>query len=126
MKSVISALLIFILIITTIFFSGLYVNDTTNKMLQIVYKNEKYFSDLQWDKADNEIDKLESLWKKRRPMLSVFLNHSDLSDIDINISKLKNTTKIRDNSDFFYETDNVIHSIYNIKDQQKISIYNLF
>ena len=126
MKSVISALLIFILIITTIFFSGLYVNDTTNKMLQIVYKNEKYFSDLQWDKADNEIDKLESLWKKRRPMLSVFLNHSDLSDIDINISKLKNTTKIRDNSDFFYETDNVIHSIYNIEDQQKISIYNLF
>ena len=126
MKSVISALLIFILIITTIFFSGLYVNDTTNKMLQIVYKNEKYFSDLQWDKADNEIDKLESLWKKRRPMLSVFLNHSDLSDIDINISKLKNITKIRDNGDFFYETDNVIHSIYNIKDQQKISIYNLF
>lgn len=126
MKSVISALLIFIFIITTIFFSWLYVNNTTNKMLQIVYKNEKYFSNSQWDKADNEIDKLESLWKKRRPMLSVFLNHSDLSDIDINISKLKNTTKIHDNSDFFYETDNVIHSIYNIVDQQKISIYNLF
>ena len=126
MKSVISALLIFILIITTIFFSGLYVNDTTNKMLQIVYKNEKYFSNLKWKDAENEILKLEKYWANKRSVLSVFINHTDLTEVDIAVTKLKNATKMQEKADFFYESDNLALILSNICEQQKISIENIF
>lgn len=126
MKSVISALLIFIFIIITSVSSIVYVNRAVDEMLQFVYKNEIYFSKSMWEEAENEIKKLEEVWAKKNPVLSVFLNHTILSEVDTAVSKLKNAVKIREKDDFFYERDNVVLTLLNIKKLQKISIENIF
>lgn len=126
MKSVISALLIFIFIIITAVSSIIYVDRTTKEMLQIVYKNEIYFSNSQWREADAEILKLEKLWNKKRSVLSVFINHTILTEVDTTVAKLKNATKMQENIDFFYESTNLALILLNINQQQKISIENIF
>ncbi|MBR5519045.1 MAG: DUF4363 family protein [Clostridia bacterium] len=126
MKSVISALLIFIFIIITAVSSIIYVDMTTKEMLQIVYKNEIYFSNSQWREADAEILKLEKLWNKKRSVLSVFINHTILTEVDTTVAKLKNATKMQENIDFFYESTNLALILLNINQQQKISIENIF
>ena len=126
MKSVISALLIFIFIIITAVSSIIYVDRTTKEMLQIVYKNEIYFSNSQWREADAEILKLEKLWNKKRSVLSVFINHTILTEVDTTVAKLKNATKMQENTDFFYESTNLALILLNINQQQKISIENIF
>ena len=126
MKSVISAVVIFIFIVVTGLFSTIYVDNVTKEMLQIVYKNEKYFSNLKWKDAENEILKLEKYWAKKRRVLSVFINHINLMEVDITVSKLKNATKMHENADFFYESDNLVLILLNINEQQKISVENIF
>ena len=126
MKSVISALLIFIFIIITAVSSIIYVDRTTKEMLQIVYKNEIYFSNSQWREADAEISKLEKTWNKKRSVLSVFINHTILTEVDTTVAKLKNATKMQENTDFFYESTNLALILLNINQQQKISIENIF
>ena len=126
MKSVISALLIFIFIIITSVSSIVYVNRAVDEMLQFVYKNEIYFSKSMWEEAENEIKKLEEVWAKKIPVLSVFLNHTILSEVNTAVSKLKNAVKIQEKDDFFYERDNVVLTLLNIKKLQKISIENIF
>ena len=126
MKSVISALLIFIFIIITSVSSIVYVNRAVDEMLQFVYKNEIYFSKSMWEEAENEIKKLEEVWAKKIPVLSVFLNHTILSEVNTAVSKLKNAVKIREKDDFFYERDNVVLTLLNLKEQQKISAENIF
>lgn len=126
MKSVISAVVIFIFIVVTGLFSTIYVDNVTKEMLQIVYKNEKYFSNLKWKDAENEILKLEKYWANKRSVLSVFINHTDLTEVDIAVTKLKNATKMQEKADFFYESDNLALILSNICEQQKISIENIF
>ena len=126
MKSVISAVVIFIFIVVTGLFSTIYVDNVTKEMLQIVYKNEKYFSNLKWKDAEDVILKLEEYWANKRSVLSVFINHTNLSEVDIAVAKLKNATKMRENTDFFYETDNLVLALLSINEQQKISIENIF
>ena len=126
MKSVISALLIFIFIIITAVSSIIYVDMTTKEMLQIVYRNEKYFSNSKWREAEYEILKLEKLWNKKRPVLSAFINHTILTEVDTTVAKLKNATKMQENADFFYESTNLELILLNINQQQKISIENVF
>ncbi len=126
MKSVICALLIFIFIIVTGVSSIIYVNKCIDEMLQFVYKNESYFSNSMWEEAEKEIIKIEELWAKKRPVLSAFLNHTITDEVDTAVAKLKNAVKMRRNDDFYYECDNLKLVLLNIREQQKISIENIF
>ena len=126
MKSVICALLIFIFIIVTGVSSIIYVNRCIDEMLQFVYGNEIYFSNSMWEEAEKEIIKTEKLWAKKRPVLSAFLDHEITGEVDRAVVKLKNAIKMRKMDDFFYECDNLKLILSNIKEQQKVSIENIF
>lgn len=126
MKSVISALLIFIFIIIISSASGIYVNRVTDEMLQSLYRNEKFVSKNSWDKAENETEKLYSIWKKSRNKMSMTFNHTITDNIDISIAKIKNAVQMRKKYDYFYERSNFELLLLNLKEQQKISAENIF
>ena len=126
MKSVISAVVIFIFIVVTGLFSTIYVDNVTKELLQNLYKNEIYFSNLKWEEAEDEILKLENFWAEKRPVLSVFINHANLTEVEITVSQLKNATKIRKIDDIIYAGDKLALILSDINEQQKISIANIF
>lgn len=126
MKSVISALLIFIFIIIISTASGIYVNRVTDEMLQSLYRNEKFVAENSWDEVENETEKLYSIWKKNRNMMSMTFNHAIIDNIDTSIAKIKNTVQMHKKYDYFYERSNFELLLLNLKEQQKISAENIF
>ena len=126
MKSVISAAVIFIFIIVTSFASNWYINRKTDEMLQFLYKNEIFVAKNQWEEAENETKKLQEKWQKYRGGISVFINHSFTSEMDEAVDELKNAVKIRVKGDCFYSLDYVKLVLLNFKEQQKITVQNIF
>ena len=58
--------------------------------------------------------------------MSAFLDHEITGEVDTSVEKLKNAVKMRKKDDIFYECGNLKLILSNIKEQQKISIENIF
>ena len=56
----------------------------------------------------------------------MFINHSNLTEVEISVSQLKNATKIRKIDDIIYAGDKLALILSDINEQQKISIANIF
>lgn len=126
MKSVISASIIFIFIITAVIVSAVYVNNVTEEMLQYLYKNEIYVAKNLWDEAESEAEKLDETWRKSRVLMSTFFNHTLIDKVDTSIAKIKNAVQLREKEDFFYERSNIGLILFSFKEQQKINAGNIF
>lgn len=125
MKSVISASIIFILIIVMVTISTLYVNSVTDKMLQSFYKYENNFSQLSWDELEAETEKVSQIWEDSRSIMCVLFNHQEIGKLDVSVEKIKNSVKTQKKEDYLYEKSNLILLILNLREQQKISIENI-
>ena len=125
MKSVISAGIIFILIIVMVLASTLYVNKVTDEMLQYLYRYENNFSYFTWEALEYETEKISVLWGNSRRIMSVLFNHHATDELDKSIKKLKDTVKIRETEDFLYEKSNLIRLLLSFREQQKLSIENI-
>ena len=126
MKSVISALVIFILIITMIVITCVYTNNVTDKMLQSLYKNENQVSKNNWQTAKYEGENIENIWRNNRKFMVVLFNHTVIEKVDTSISKLKNAIKMQKKEDFFYESKNFELLLKSLVEQQEISVGNVF
>ena len=107
MKSVISAFIIFIIIITTVIASCVYTENVVNGMLQSVYENENFVAKNNWQKALDETEKLNSEWENNRRIMEVVFNHSVIERIDSSIKKLNNAVKMLKKEDFIFESKNL-------------------
>lgn len=126
MKSVISALCIFVLIIILSIISSCYINNSADEMLQQVYENEKYIAQNNWEEVKNGVERIKKIWDSRKTVSSFFLNHASVDLIDASIEKQINSVALREKSVFYYENNKFILLINSLKEQQKISFENVF
>lgn len=125
MKSVISAFIIFIIIITTVIASCVYTENVVNGMLQSVYENENFVAKNNWQKALDETENLNSEWENNRRIMEVLFNHSVIERIDSSIKKLNNAVKMLKKEDFIFESKNLQLLLKSLTEQQKISVGNI-
>ncbi len=126
MKSVISALFIFVLIIILSIISSCYINNSVDEMLQQVYENEKYIAQNNWEEVKNGVESIKKIWDSRKTVSSFFLNHASVDLIDASIEKQINSVTLREKSVFYYENNKFMLLINSLKEQQKISFENVF
>ena len=126
MKSVISALFIFVLIIILSIISSCYINNSADEMLQQVYENEKYIAQNNWEEVKNGVESIKKIWDSRKTVSSFFLNHASVDLIDASIEKQINSVTLREKSVFYYENNKFMLLINSLKEQQKISFENVF
>ena len=125
MKSVISASVIFILIVIMTVVSVRYVERVSDEMLQSLYKNEKYVAKNNWEYAEKEANYVIDVWQKNRVPMSVIFNHSVIDRIDASVENMKNTVKFKEKRSFYYEKSNLFMLVSSLKEQQKISVGNI-
>ena len=125
MKSVISALVIFILIVVMVTSSLWYTGTVADGMLQYLYKYENNFSDLPWQNIENETSQISNMWKKSRTLMSMIFNHQIILELDASVKKLENAVKMQKTDDFIYEKDKLTALLKSLKEQQKITIANI-
>lgn len=126
MKSVISALVIFILIVTMIVITCVYTNNVTEEMLQYLYKNENHVSKNNWRTAQNEVENMENIWYSNRNIMVILFNHAVIEKVDLSIAKIKKTIQMQKKEDFIYESKNLGLLMESLVEQQEISIGNVF
>ena len=126
MKSVICAVVIFILIITLSVVSAMYTDSCVDEMLHQLYKNEKNVAENQWEYAREGVEKVGDIWAERKTISSFFLNHSVIDSIDSSIERLINSVILREKSVFYYEKNEFELLVKKLKEQQKISLPNIF
>ena len=126
MKSVITASTIFILIIVLVSASLWYVDDFTDEMLSYNNENEKFIAKNDWESAKKEIKKIEKVWKKKRQIMEVLVNHSYTDKLGLSIVQLKNSIENKEKEEFLKEKINFQLLLTNLEEQQQITIGNIF
>lgn len=81
-------------------FEVIYVNNTYNKCYNAIEKSKGYFSDNEYTDAYIMCKNAESQWNKSSKTLSIFLVHSQISDVSNTINELKDAVKGKDKKEF--------------------------
>lgn len=124
MKRLIPAAILLVLVITAYITSLLFITnscDTTKDLLETTisaYRTDKT--------ATEEAKKVEQYWSKKEPMLSVFVNHDRIDDIETAISSLNVYAKMPDNDLFYEYADNVKILIHQIMEDTKFTMHSIF
>lgn len=126
MKSVISAVCIFILIIILITTSYYYTKSITEDIISRLEKNEIFVAKGDIESAKNEMKEINDIWIKNREILAAFVDHSEIDNVDYSLSSLDAELKMQDLSGFFKESSRTKLMILCILELQKVSIPNLF
>ncbi len=126
MKSVISAVIIFVLIVIMSIVSSQYVLNTADEILYHVLKNEKSVEQGDWHNAERSVTNIKKIWGSRRKVATFFLNHSVIDSIDASVERQYNSVILREKSAFCFEKNKFVLLIKSLKEQQKISLENIF
>lgn len=126
MKSVISAVCIFILIIILITSSYYYTKNITLEIIERIEKNEIFVAKGDMESAKSEMKEINNIWKENREILAAFSNHTEIDNIDYSLSALDAELKTLNSSGFLKESSRAKLTILCILELQKISISNLF
>lgn len=124
MKRLIIAGLLLVLVIATYLTSLFYITDSCDNAKNMVEKTIQVYSENKT--AENNAKLLEKFWNKREPLLSVFVNHDRIDDIETAISLLNVYAKIPENELFYEYADNVKILIHQIMEDTKFTMHSIF
>ncbi len=124
MKRLIPAAILFVLVITAYITSLLFITNSCDKTKDLLETTITAYSDNKT--AKEEAKKVEKYWSKKEPLLSVFVNHDRIDDIETAISSLNVYAKIPDNDLFYEYADNVKILIHQIMEDTKFTMHSIF
>jgi hypothetical protein len=124
MKRLIVAAILFVVVIATYLTSLFYITDSCDKAKSMVENSISVYTKNQT--AKKEARDLENYWNKKEPLLSVFVNHDRIDDIETAISLMNVYAKIPKNELFYEYADNVKMLIHQILEDTKFTMHSIF
>lgn len=124
MKRLIVAAILFVVVIATYLTSLFYITDSCDKAKSMVENSISVYTKNQT--AKKEARDLENYWNKKEPLLSVFVNHDRIDDIETAISLMNVYAKIPKNELFYEYADNLKMLIHQILEDTKFTMHSIF
>jgi len=124
MKRLIPASIIFVLVIITYFTSLYFITESCDKAKSLLETSVQTYS--QQKTAEKEAKKFKNFWDKKEKVLSVFVNHDRIDDIERAISLLNVYAKSPDNELFYEYADTVRILIHQLMEDTKITVHSIF
>ena len=124
MKRLIPASILLALVILTYILSTTYITsscDSTSKVLKETveeYKENKT--------AEKTSKKMKEYWQKEEKILSFFVNHEHIDEVEQAISSLNVYAKEKDNILFYEYADTIDVLLHQIKEETKITTHSIF
>lgn len=124
MKRLIPASILLALVILTYIISTAYITsscDSTSELLKETvaeYKENKT--------AEIPSEKMKKYWQKEEKMLSFFVNHNHIDEVEQAISSLNVYAKEKDNILFYEYADTIEVLLHQIKEETKITFHSIF
>lgn len=126
MKNVIISLLIFIVLFISILFSVRYL-DSICKKLQIQNdKIENYVDGKDWKSANDSIKVFSKDWDKYSAIVSVFVHHQELDDINSELQKFTQFVRYEDQEGAQSSSYTIKFYLSHISEMEKWNLQNIF
>ena len=124
MKRLIPAGILLVLVIVTYVTSLFFITDSCDKTKKLLDNSVTTYT--QNKTAEKEAKAVEKFWNKKEPLLSVFVNHDRIDDIETAISLLNVYAKNPDNQLFYEYADNIEMLIHQILEDTKFTMHSIF
>lgn len=126
MKNVFISLCIFVVIIIAMSFSIRYLNTTCSKLETNADKLEDLLNDEKWDEAYTLSNDLYDQWEKQYTIMPIFINHSEIDNLNNEIMKLTQYVKCKNKEESLASDHAIKFYLDSLKSLQKITIQNIF
>ena len=123
MKRLIAAGILLAAVIAAYISSLVYITKTCDQAKEIIIRCEEAYKD---EKAHEAAEELSDLWDKKEKVLSFFVNHSRIDDIELEISSLLLYSKTEDEIFFYEHIESLKMMIHQIKEDTRISVHSIF
>ncbi|MBO5338396.1 MAG: DUF4363 family protein [Clostridia bacterium] len=117
MKAFIISIISSSLLVLMVIFNGIYIGNVTRRL-------DTMANDLKIDSKD-EIDELESYWKKNESIICFSVSHKDVDNVNTAIEVLKGKYESGDMSGFYEYKSLLILYIEEIRDKERFHIHNI-
>ena len=124
MKRLIPAVIILVVIITSFFSSYYYIKDVCNNAYDGVENCLKEYNE--HGTALSDAAWLKNYWDEKEKILSFFVNHEKIDEVELAISNLKLHSKFKDNYMFYEACDNVKILLHQIIEDTKLTTHSVF
>lgn len=126
MKNVIISFTIFIVILIAMTFSISYLNKASSNLQKLNDEIEQCIADNQWDKAYNISMDYTERWEKYTKVVKLFVNHQEIDNIEIELSKLPQYIKQNTKDESLASVHVLKFLVSHISNLEKINIQNIF
>lgn len=124
MKRLIPASILLILVIVSYIISLNYVTKICEETSRLI--DQTVISYKQNNTAEKESEKIREYWDKKEKILSLFVNHSHIDDIEEAISTLNVYAKLTENDQFFEYADKVNILLHQLTEDSKVTVHSIF
>lgn len=125
-KKIYISFIVFIALIFAAFFSIKYLKFVCDKLTKLDSTVEEYVNNDNWQEANKaSIECLES-WKNYSDKISVFVNHAEIDNINMELYKLTQYVKTEDKEESLASINALKFLLEHIVNLEKINLQNIF
>lgn len=125
MKNIVYSFTIFFAVLISIFFSINYLNKTCNNLETLDSKLENYIENASWENAYGTSLKLMADWDKYSKVISVFVNHAEIDNINNELWKLTQYSKCKNTDESLASVHVIKFYLKHIMEMEKVNIQNI-
>lgn len=125
MKVLIAAMVIFVLLVGFGGFASYYINNTANTLFIGAERVEKSVDARDWQQAEKNFNQLNSSWNRTSPKWTTLIDHQELDNINISMSKVKKYMDTRDLPGFMTETAELKLLFKHIPEKEALNLKNI-
>ncbi len=126
MRNVLTSFLLFIAMIITIVFSISYLNNICKNLQSINTQIEKSIENNSWDEAYDSSLNFLNKWDNYSHNISIFVNHAELDNINIELWKLTQYVKCHDKEEALASNHVLKFLLKHIVNMEKVNLENIF
>ena len=125
MRTVIVTIIILVIFIVSAFVLNQYIVTSCKELLDNIKELHVSVEDDRWSDSKKQLVGLNKEWENTKKRWQLFLEHYEMDDIDIVLSRLEQYVKIGDKSSALGETAELRLLINHIKDKEGLKLENI-
>jgi len=126
MKSVYISIVLFVIMLLSLFYSISYLNKTCNNLIKIDTNISKSINNEAWISADKFSIEFNKKWSKTSNEMSIFVDHKEMDNINNELCKLTQFIKCRNRDESLACVYTIDFFINHIKKMEKVTFQNIF
>jgi hypothetical protein len=103
-----------------------YLNKITKNLENLNMQIETYINDRNWDEAYKAANDFSEKWERHSNIIKLFVNHQELDNIEIELSKLTQFVKEKTPDESLANVHTLDFLLNHIINLEKINIQNIF